>query len=74
MITGAQARVFAHFCAVFDDLVARDKSEGNYDDGVVDLRANGITTKRNLPFYTDTATGAAVLRAVLLAVAALLLA
>ena len=32
-----QGRCFKHFSAFFDDEIARDKSLGRYDDGVVDL-------------------------------------
>lgn len=58
MEVGEQDRAFRHFSAIFDDLVARDKSEGRYDDGVVDLKANVITLKRQVPFYTDPTTEA----------------
>jgi len=55
-----QDRCFAHFCALFDDEIAKDKSEDNYDDGVVDMRAgvNGVSLKDKIPFYTDATTGA----------------
>ena len=35
---------------------SRDKSEARYDDGVVDIRANAITLKKEVPFYTDPVT------------------
>ena len=54
-----QARCFAHFTSIFDELIARDKSEGKYDDGVVDLRASSIQLKGNpIPFYTEPTTKA----------------
>ena len=53
---GTQARCFAHFTSIFDELISRDKSEGRYDDGVVDIRANAITLKRDVPFFTDPTT------------------
>ena len=37
-------------------LRSRDKSEARYDDGVVDIRANAITLKKEVPFYTDQVT------------------
>ena len=37
-------------------LRSRDKSEARYDDGVVDIRANAITLKKEVPFYTDPVT------------------
>ena len=51
-----QARCFAHFTSIFDELINRDKSEARYDDGVVDIRANAITLKKEVPFYTDQVT------------------
>ena len=57
--TTTQNRTFKHFTAIFDDEIARDKSEGKYDDGVVDLRAGSITLKgAPIPFYTDPTTKA----------------
>jgi len=56
--TKTQSAVFKHFCWCFDDLIARDKSEGRFDDGVVDLKANKITVKATVPFYTDPVTAA----------------
>ena len=38
--------VFKHFCWCFDDLISRDKSEGRFDDGVVDLKAQRISVTR----------------------------
>mmetsp|Transcript_53934 Transcript_53934/g.159843 ORF Transcript_53934/g.159843 Transcript_53934/m.159843 type:complete len:808 (-) Transcript_53934:119-2542(-) len=58
MEVAEQNRAFTHFAAIFDDLVARDKSEGKFDDGVVDLKANQITLQRTVPFYTDQTTKA----------------
>ena len=50
-----QARCFAHFSKVFDELISRDKSEARYDEGVVDIRANAITLKQKVPFFTEHA-------------------
>ena len=59
LTVGVQRRVFAHFSALFDDEIARDKSEGRYDDGVVDMRADRIElANAPVPFYTDPTTRA----------------
>ena len=60
LTTSMQNRAFKHFVALFDDEIAKDKSEGQYDDGVVDMRANrAIALKGDpIPFYTDPTTGA----------------
>ena len=54
-----QGRCFAHFNALFEDEIAKDKSEGRFDDGVVDMRATSIAYKDEpVPFYTDPTTKA----------------
>ena len=59
LATTTQNRCFRHFTAMFDDEIARDKSEGRYDDGVVDLKGSSIELKRSpIPFYTDPTTKA----------------
>ena len=44
-----QARCFAHFTSIFDELINRDKSEARYDDGVVDIRGNAVKIEPGYP-------------------------
>eukprot|EP00966_Prymnesium_polylepis_P045181 1046632-Prymnesium_polylepis.2 len=46
MEVAEQNRAFTHFAAIFDDLVARDKSEGKFDDGA---RRRPPATRRPKP-------------------------
>ena len=45
-----------HYSTSLYSFTSRDKSEARYDDGVVDIRANAITLKKEVPFYTDQVT------------------